>query len=194
MRRRTGASISARRIAAAASWSFMPRRFLLLMLLAACGGAPTYTDAGGADADEAAATWNGASDIDAADGAVYHAEFVFTRGGDGAWTVASGTIAILQPPMSTCPTTIDASHDIGAHDGQLSDDGSEIRGEGSTVWEATYTMTCPGQPPQTTMLPYGAYWWPAPPSGPPAVPIVGDTLTFDVDGIGGRGTVTLSRS
>ncbi|HUJ58214.1 MAG TPA: hypothetical protein VLX92_06970 [Kofleriaceae bacterium] len=146
-------------------------------------------------------TWNGTSHITGDDGAVYDSSFVFAADPTipGAFVVQSGEVNITtQPPSSgDCTTTIEAHHAIASNDGRLTVDDTDynnpvISGGGTTVWTATYTITCPDGT-TTEQLPYSIAWWPTPETGPVPVTAPAGSATVPVSGIGGAGTVTISR-
>src|SRR5205823_1717046 len=102
------------------------------------------------------------------------------------WIVQSGQVNITQqrPPMNGCTTTIEPQHAIGMHDGTFQVDETDfsnpvIRGMGTTVWAAQWTVACPNGT-QTMTLPYSIAWWPIPPGMVPAIPAPNGMATFSV--------------
>jgi hypothetical protein len=128
-------------------------------------------------------TWNGTSHITMTNGTVVDATFTFTesfrQGATVNLNVKQGTVHVHVPDTlpNGCTQTVNPTEfSIGPNDGLMTVtydlstgfDNPMVAGMGTTVWLATYTVTCANG---SNSMPAGlqAEWWPSVPGAPTPV-------------------------
>jgi hypothetical protein len=178
-------------------------RTSILVFLLACSGSHHVTELPDAPDGDSGERWSGTSHVtDLANGAIYDSTFTFAPDpalGPGHFLVANGEVNLTKQPTSSgdCTITVDASHPMAEHDGQLAVDESGadpiLRGQGDTIWLATYTSVCPSGT-STMQQPYSVAWWPFDPTAPaPPQPAPDGKATFTASSPLASGTITIGR-
>jgi len=155
--------------------------------------------------------WDGFSDITLLDGTKVHATFTMVQNaetiGNGSDVITlgveSGDVTIIPPlTVNDCPLDVSpVTHAIAPDEGSMTveytaeggPDKPLVSGGGTTVWLATYTVSCPNQDPYPFQAGVAAEWWPVPQGGPTAEVAENGSLVLSPSSGTASGSVTLTR-